>query len=63
MENHERGMTLLALVVSVIVLLILAGVSVNALIGDNGILRRASVTVETNREALAEEATGIEVIE
>lgn len=42
-EKHEqKGITLIALVVTIIVLLILAGISINALAGNNGILNRAT---------------------
>ena len=41
MMKGEKGITLIALVISIIVLLILAGVSINAVIGDGGILRQA----------------------
>ncbi len=34
----EKGVTLIALVITIIVLLILAGVSIATLTGDNGIL-------------------------
>ena len=37
----EKGITLIALVVTIVVLLILAGVSINALFGDNGIIQKA----------------------
>ena len=37
----ERGITLIALVVTIVVLLILAGVSVNALFGNSGIIEKA----------------------
>ena len=37
----ERGITLIALVVTIVVLLILAGVTINALFGDTGIINRA----------------------
>ena len=37
-SNH--GITLIALVISIIVMLILAGVSINAIVGDDGILSR-----------------------
>ena len=40
-EKNERGITLIALVVTIVVLLILAGVSVNALFSENGIIKRA----------------------
>lgn len=39
--NKSKGITLIALVVTIIVLLILAGISVNMLTGQNGILNRA----------------------
>ena len=37
----EKGITLIALVVTIVVLLILAGVSVNAIFSENGIIKRA----------------------
>lgn len=39
--KNNKGITLIALVVTIIVLLILAGVSIAMLTGDNGILGRA----------------------
>ena len=41
MENKSRGITLIALVVTIIILLILAGISISMLTGQNGILNRA----------------------
>ena len=38
---REDGITLIALVVTIVVLLILAGVSINALFGNNGIIEKA----------------------
>ena len=38
--KEERGITLIALVVTIVVLLILAGVSIKMLTGDNGILNK-----------------------
>ncbi len=40
--RNQRGITLIALVITIIVLLILAGVSIAMLTGDNGILTRAN---------------------
>ena len=40
MKKNQKGITLIALVVTIIVLLILAGISINALAGQNGILSR-----------------------
>ena len=42
MKRQQKGITLIALVVTIIVLLILAGISINMLTGQNGILNRAS---------------------
>ena len=39
--SKENGITLIALVVTIVVLLILAGVSVNALFGNSGIIEKA----------------------
>ena len=38
---NQKGITLIALVITIIVLLILAGVSIATLTGQNGILTRA----------------------
>ena len=40
--RNQRGITLIALVITIIVLLILAGVSIAMLTGDNGILTQAN---------------------
>ena len=40
-KNKNSGITLIALVITVIVLLILAGISISMLSGNNGILQRA----------------------
>ena len=45
-ENFQRGITLIALVVTIIVLIILAGVSINMVIGDNGIITQAQKAAE-----------------
>ena len=39
--KQEKGITLIALVVTIVVLLILAGVSLNAIFSENGIIKRA----------------------
>ena len=40
-KKGNRGITLIALIVTIIVLILLAGVTLNLLMGDNGILNRA----------------------
>ena len=37
-EKFNQGITLVALVVTIVVLLILAGVSLNLVLGENGII-------------------------
>ena len=53
--KRNKGITLIALVVTIIVLLILAGVSINMLTGQNGILNRASEAKEKTENAQTEE--------
>ena len=40
-KNKQRGITLIALIVTIIVLIILAGVSISMVVGDNGIITQA----------------------
>jgi len=42
LKSRNRGITLIALVITIIVLLILAGISISMLSGDNSILQRAT---------------------
>ena len=49
--NKNTGITLIALVVTIIVLLILAGVSISMLTGQNGILNRATEAVNKTKNA------------
>ncbi len=51
----NKGITLIALVITIIVLLILAGVSIATLTGDNGILTKAQTTKEETKKASEEE--------
>ena len=53
--NKNRGITLIALVITIIVLLILAGISISMLTGQNGILNRASEAKEKTELAQSEE--------
>ena len=60
-QKKNNGITLIALVITIIVLLILAGVSIVILTGDNGILTKASEAKERTRQANAEEQVEIAV--
>ena len=53
--RESNGITLIALVITIIVLLILAGVTIVALSGDNGILQRAVEAKEQTEKAEKEE--------
>ena len=53
--NNKAGITLIALVISIIVMLILAGVSLNATIGDNGIITQAQNATYMQSVAVLEE--------
>ncbi len=41
MLKEQKGITLVALIITIIVLLILAGITISLIIGNNGILNRA----------------------
>ena len=49
MKNKEQGITLIALAITIIVLLILAGISITSLISDNGILKQSQTAAEQNK--------------
>ena len=49
--RNQKGITLVALVITIIVLLILAGVSISLVLGNNGVLTQASEAVITNEKA------------
>ena len=49
--KSTKGITLIALVVTIVVLLILAGVSINLVIGNNGIITKAGQSKDANKYA------------
>lgn len=53
--KKEKGITLIALVVTIIVLLILAAVTIAVLFGDNGIITKAKQAADVYEEAQEEE--------
>lgn len=59
--NGKNGITLIALVITIIVLLILAGVTIATLTGDNGILTKAQSTKEKNAQKTVEEQINLAV--
>ena len=53
--KNQKGITLVALVITIIVLLILAGVSISLVIGQNGVLSKATNAVSENEKANVEQ--------
>ena len=63
MLNNKKGITLIALVVTVVVLIILAGVSINAVLGNNGIIKKANQAASVTKEAEVKEAINRTILE
>ena len=64
MKTKEmKGITLVALVVTIVVLLILAGVSINTVLGDDGIIKKAKEAAAATKQASAEEEMNRLVLE
>ena len=59
--RNQKGVTLIALVITIIVLLILAGVSIAMLTGDNGILTQANKSQVSTIEGNVKEAVRLAV--
>ena len=63
MLDNKKGITLIALVVTVVVLIILAGVSINAVLGNNGIIKKANQAASVTKEAEVKEAINRTILE
>ena len=63
MQNKKRntGITLIALIVTIVVLIILAGVSINMLVGENGIITQAQQSKIENEKAEIIEKIQLEI--
>lgn len=59
--KNQKGITLIALVITIIVLLILAGVTIAMLTGENGILNKATTAVNNTTDAELKEAVRLAV--
>ena len=53
----NKGVTLVALIVTIIVLIILAGISINLILGDKGIITIAKKAKENSKLAKIKEET------
>ena len=64
MKTKEmKGITLITLVITIVVLMILAGVSINTVLGDDGIIKKAKEAAEATKRASAEEEMNRLVLE
>ena len=62
-RKKNSGITLIALVVTIFILLILAGISIGALTGDNGIIDQAHTAKEDTEIASWEEQIDLAIID
>lgn len=58
----NKGITLIALVITIIILLILAGITIATLTGENGILNKATKAVTEQEKSVMEEELKLEVM-
>lgn len=61
--KSNKGITLVALVITIIVLLILAGVSIALVVGDNGVLTQSKNSSNLTKKAQMEEAIGLAIVD
>ena len=59
-KSRQKGITLIALVVTIVVLIILATVSILAVFGDNGIIARAQTAKDTHEKGKADETNTLD---
>ena len=60
MVKNKKGITLVALVVTMVVLLILAGLSINLVLGDNGTVKKAQEAKTKSAEASQNDLTSMD---
>ena len=57
--QHNKGITLIALIVTIVVLLILAGVSIAVITGDNGVIKSANQAKTEQRGGTVEDRVAV----
>ena len=60
--KRQKGITLIALVITIVVLLILAGVSISTIFSDNGIIKKATEAQNKMDQAIENELTEINAL-
>lgn len=63
MAKANKGITLIALVITIIILIILAGVAVNLSLGENGIFNRAKTAREQYKMAEVKEKIELAIVD
>lgn len=63
MFKEQKGITLVALVITIIVLLILAGVSISLVVGQEGVLGKAQGAVSSTERATADQEIQLSIEE
>lgn len=58
-----NGITLITLAIAIVVIIILAGVSINAIVGDDGLIKKAQESAELSNEAEAKETINRAILE
>ena len=61
--KNQKGITLISLVITIVVLIILAGVAINMTLGENGIFKKAQEAKRLQEIATAKEQIGLEILE
>ena len=62
-SKSDRAITLIALIVTIIVLLILAGVTINSVVGKDGVIKKSKIAVNEYKKKSEEEEKSIENLE
>ena len=62
-SKSDRAITLIALIVTIIVLLILAGVTINSVVGKDGVIKKSKIAVNVYKNESDEEEKSIENLE
>ncbi len=63
LKYAEKGITLISLVITVIILIILAGISIGMLVGENGILTKATKSKQETDQAQKDELSSLASLE
>lgn len=61
--KEQKGITLVALVVTIIVLLILAGITLSTILGNNGLIQKTKSAAQAYQNAAAQEQIELENVE